>query len=202
MPQIPIEELKKDLIVRDRLKGHELTFHTTWGLFSPEKIDTGTRALLEAAVVGPRDTILDLGCGYGAIGIALAKLAPEGKTVMVDKDFVAVEYARKNAVLNGVAKNTETYLSNGFNQIPTGQRFKVIISNLPAKISKEFFWILFKETYDRLEPGGTFYVVTIAGLQRFIEKNFQIIFGNYNLIASQGTYFIAAATKPAATTGN
>ena len=63
---------------------------------------------------------------------------------------------------------------------------------------KEFFWILFKEAYDRLEADGTFYVVTIAGLQRFIEKNFTLIFGNYELIASQGTYFVAKATKKTA----
>ncbi|MBI2476376.1 MAG: class I SAM-dependent methyltransferase [Candidatus Taylorbacteria bacterium] len=192
MARIPIKELKKDIVLKTTLCGTPFTFHTTWGLFSPEKIDEGTMALLEHVVVKEGDAILDLGCGYGALGIPLAKLASGGTTHMVDKDFVAVEYAEKNALLNNV-KNVEVYLSNGFDQVPRDTRFDTIVSNLPAKISKEFFWILFEEARQRLSPGGTFYAVTIAGLRRFVERNFKTIFGNYELLASKGTYFVAKA---------
>lgn len=194
MPRIPIADLKKDIVLNTALRGMDFTFHTTWGLFSPEKIDEGTAMLLEKVAVKKTDNILDLGCGYGALGIPLARLAPRGVVHMIDKDFVAVNYAQKNALLNN-AKNTKTYLSNGFDQVPNGARFQTIVSNLPAKISKEFFWILFEEARKHLLPGGEFYVVTIAGLSRFVERNFKTIFGNYELLASKGTYFVARATN-------
>lgn len=196
MPTFPITDLKKDLILNTTLCGHSFTFATTWGLFSPEKIDEGSKTLLEHIEIKPdqRGAILDLGCGYGALGIPLAKLHPQATVHMIDKDFVAIEYAKKNALLNKTL-NTETYLSNGFDQIPEGTQFQTIISNLPAKISKEFFWILFQEAHDHLLPGGEFYVVTISGLSRFIEKNFTKIFGNYELLASKGTYFVAKTQK-------
>lgn len=194
MPQIPIEELKKDIVIKAKLHGLDFTFNTTWGLFSPEKIDEGTEMLTNNINPKEDDTILDLGCGYGPIGIALARLATKGKVHMTDKDFVAVEYAKKNAELNNTP-NAVAYLSNGFDQIPKETKFDIIVSNLPAKISKEYFWILFAEAKEFLKPGGLFYVVTIAGLQHFIEKNFRLIFGNYELLESKKTYFVAKATK-------
>ncbi|MSU55449.1 MAG: class I SAM-dependent methyltransferase [Candidatus Taylorbacteria bacterium] len=190
MPRIPIENLKKDIIINTNLRGVPFAFKTTWGLFSPEKIDEGTLMLLETINVKDGDNILDLGCGYGALGLPLAKLTPKGTITMVDKDFVAVEYAQKNALLNNIT-NSESYLSNGFDQIPKDKFFQTIVSNLPAKISKEFFWILFEEAKQHLAPGGEFYVVTISGLGRFIERNFKTIFGNYEMLANKGTYFVA-----------
>ena len=194
MPIIPITELKRDLEIKANLMGQNLIFKTTWGLFSPEKIDEGTEILLKKTEIKDGQKVLDLGCGHGPIGIRIAKTNPNSTITMIDKDFVAVDYAKKNAELNG-AKNTITYLSNGFDQIPKDQKFDVIISNLPAKISKEFFWILFAESYERLNRGGILYVVTIAGLQRFIQKNFEKIFGNYELLDSKKTYFVAKTIK-------
>ncbi|MES2087975.1 MAG: methyltransferase [Patescibacteria group bacterium] len=196
MPTIPITDLKKDLIFNATLRGLPFTFATTWGLFSPEKIDEGTKVLLEKIDLKENQTgeILDLGCGYGPLGIPLAKLYPNTTVHMIDKDFVAIAYAKKNAVQNS-ATNTQTYLSNGFDQVPKNIQFQTIVSNLPAKISKEFFWILFEEAHQHLLPGGEFYVVTISGLSRFIEKNFNKIFGNYELLANKGTYFVAKTTK-------
>lgn len=198
---IPIEELKKDLPIKAQLLGNSLEFKTTWGLFSPEAIDTGTEMLLDALekangdeAVKTKADILDLGCGYGPIGIALGKIATGGKIHLIDKDFVAVEYAKKNASLNGVA-NAECYLSNGFSAVPKGAKFDLIVSNLPAKISKEFFWILFAEASEHLKPGGQFVVVTIAGLEFFIKKNFEKIFGNYELLESGKGYFVARTVK-------
>ncbi len=196
MPKIPIEELKKDRAIRATIRGAVFDFRTTWGLFSPEKIDEGTLLLADVISVSENDTILDLGCGYGALGIPLAKSAPKGSVHMIDKDFVAIEYAKKNAELNSV-KNVSTYLSNGFDQVPKDIRFNTIVSNLPAKISKEFFWILFEEARERLAENGTLYVVTIAGLQRFTERNFKTIFGNYELLANKKTYFAAKAVNAA-----
>src|SRR5882762_9382555 len=95
-----IKQIKQDLVIETEIKGEFLKFYTIWGLFSPEKIDEGTSLLLKHVDVEQDSKILDLGCGYGAIGITLAKLAPRGNIHMVDKDFVAVGYSRKNAKAN------------------------------------------------------------------------------------------------------
>src|SRR6266404_1320700 len=112
-----ISQLKQDIVFTATLAGHTLVFHTTWGLFSPKAIDEGTDLLTHHLEIKPGAAVLDLGCGYGPLGLAAAKLAPSGTVDMVDKDFVAVDYANKNAELNQLS-NARAYLSNGFDQVP------------------------------------------------------------------------------------
>src|SRR6266581_4634656 len=95
-----IDQLKQDIEFKAKLKGREFTFRTTWGLFSPKTIDEGTQLLTDQLEIAPDADCLDLGCGYGPLGLVMANLAPNGTTHLVDKDFVAIEYARKNAELN------------------------------------------------------------------------------------------------------
>ena len=186
-----LRKLREDLVFSDRLRGELLSFHTTWGLFSPKGIDEGSRLLLDHLHVNPSDDTLDLGCGYGPLGLTLARLAPAGRSVLVDKDFVAVEYSRKNAALNGIT-NTEIFLSNGFDQV--GERcFDLIVSNLPAKTGKELYYLYFYDALVRLNPGGRLYVVTITGLRRFVQKAFTEVFGNYEKVKQGKTYTVALA---------
>jgi len=186
-----IERLRRDLLVEEELRGQRLTFATTWGLFSPKSVDTGTRMLLDHMDVGETDDTIDLGCGYGPIGLTLARLAPRGTSFLVDKDFVAVEYSRRNAVSNGI-RNIEILLSNGFDQVPSRQ-FDLVASNLPAKTGKEQYYLYFVDALSRLRLGGRFYVVTITGLRRFIERAFKEVFGNYTKVKQGKTYTVAMA---------
>ena len=185
-------EIPREVTFRETLRGTTLTFTSTWGLFSPEHIDEGTRLLLENVSVAPTDTILDLGCGYGAIGLTLARLVPHGRVHLVDKDFVAVEYAKRNARENHIS-NIEIYLSNGFSHVPKDTRFDTIVANLSAKASKEFFWILFADAKQFLKSGGTLTVVTISGLREFIKRNLTEIFGNYKKTAHSRQHVVASA---------
>jgi len=187
------EQYKQDLIFATELRGHRLQFQTTWGLFSPEHVDEGSRLLIDFVDVGQNDTTLDIGCGYGPIGITLAKESPRGKVHMVDKDFVAVEYAKRNVQLNNLA-NCEAYLSNGFSHVPSIQ-FDNIVSNLPAKVSNELFYILFRDAKRHLRPGGKFYVVTITGLRDYIKRSFREIFGNYDKLKQGQKYTVAMAVR-------
>ncbi|WP_018625391.1 class I SAM-dependent methyltransferase [Kangiella aquimarina] len=188
-----IAELKKDLSFKETLCDFPLQFKTTWGLFSPRNIDDGTVMLLKYMDIEPTDNCLDLGCGYGALGITMAKQAPQGQTLMVDKDFVAVDYANKNCQLNGVS-NATARLSNGFSAV-TEKNFNVICSNIPAKVGNELLYIFLQDAWDRLEPGGTFYVVTITGLRDFMKKAFKEIFGNYKKHKQGPAYTVASGTK-------
>jgi len=147
--------------------------------------------LLDHVEVRETDDTIDLGCGYGPIGLTLARLAPRGTSYLVDKDFVAVDFSRRNAIANGI-ENVEILLSNGFDQVPDRQ-FDLVVSNLPAKTGKEQYYLYFVDALRRLKPGGRCYVVTITGLRRFIERAFKEVFGNYAKVKQGKTYTVAMA---------
>ena len=188
-----IAELKQDLLIKDTLNGFPMSFNTTWGIFSPRAIDDGSIMLLKYLDVNSNDKCLDLGCGYGVLGLTMAKMAPQGKVLMVDKDYVAVDYANKNAMLNQT-QNAEARLSNGFSNVQENE-FNVIVSNIPAKVGNELLYIFLNDAYERLAPGGRFYVVTITGLRDFMKRAFKEVFGNYKKHKQGPAYTVASATK-------
>ena len=124
----------------------------------------------------------------------MAKLAPQGKVYMVDRDFMAIEYAKKNAELNGI-DNCEIFLSNAFNHIPDDVKFDVIASNLPAHVGKELLFLILSDARKRLKKRGRLYVVTIAGIRAFIKRNFTEVFGNYKKVKQGKAYTVALAIK-------
>jgi len=190
---LDFDRLRQDIVFSDDLMGHRFNFHTTWGLFSPKSIDEGSQLLLKYLEVKPNDRAIDLGCGYGPLGLSIARSAPQGSCLMVDKDFVAVEYANANAKRNGV-HNAEAMLSDGLQHVPK-QKFTLAVTNLPAKTSKEHYYLFFHDIYNQLEPGGRLYVVVISGLRRFIERAFNEVFGNHSKIKQGKSYTVAMAVK-------
>ncbi|MEJ2528547.1 MAG: methyltransferase [Gammaproteobacteria bacterium] len=186
-----LAKIRQDIVFSETLRGHTIKFNTTWGLFSPKGVDEGSRLLLDCIEINPDDDTLDLGCGYGPLGLTMAKLAPNGTSVLVDKDFVAVAYSNKNAQANGI-DNTKIFLSNGFDQVGD-MNFDLIVSNLPAKTGKELYYLYFYDALTRLNPGGRFYVVTISGLRKFVARAFQEVFGNYEKVKQGKTYTVALA---------
>ncbi|MDH3220533.1 MAG: class I SAM-dependent methyltransferase [Gammaproteobacteria bacterium] len=181
--------MRQDLLIEFR--GLEL--YTTWGLFSPRAIDDGSRLLLDHLELDEADDCLDLGCGYGVLGLSMARSAPRGHTLMVDKDFVAVAYAERNRVHNRI-ENASSLLSNGFDQVPR-QQFDVIVSNIPAKVGKEMLYIYLFDALAYLKPGGSFYIVTITGLRQFFKRGFSEVFGHYEKIKQGKTYTVARGIK-------
>ena len=187
------DELKEDIVFNAVLRGQRLTFHSTWGLFSPRSVDNGSYLLIEHIDLKDGQDTLDLGCGYGAMGLAIAKSCPGGIVHMVDTDFVAVDFARKNAELNGFA-NCKAYLSNAFSGVGR-VRFDNIVANLPAKVGKELLYIILSDAKDHLKPGGQLVVVTISGLKEFIKRNFREVFGNFEKIKQGRDHTVARAVK-------
>jgi len=189
-----IPELKKDIVLDVELLGSRFNLHTRWGVFSPRSIDDGTLLLLKYISADEDDVCLDLGCGYGPIGLALARQCHKGQVHMVDKDFVAVELANYNAKINNI-NNAKAYLSDAFIQVPSDIKFNKIISNIPAKVGREQLSIILYDAFDALESGGTITVVTINGLKDFIKNNFRSVFGNYKKIKQGQKYIVSQATK-------
>ena len=189
-----IAKLKKDIVLDIELFDSKLILHTRWGTFSPRAIDDGTKLLMKYFSADIDDICLDLGCGYGPIGLALAKHCSRGQIHMVDKDFVAVELANYNAKLNNIV-NAKAYLSDAFLQVPCDIKFNQIVSNIPAKVGREQLSIILYDALDALKPGGVITVVTINGLKDFIKNNFKSVFGNYKKIKQGQKYVISQAIK-------
>ena len=147
-----LEHLRKDIELDADLPGAHLQLNSTWGLFSPRAIDQGSRLLLAYLDVQQDDITLDMGCGYGPLGLAIAQQSVAGHVHLIDKDFVAVDYARANAQRNQL-DNTTIYLSNGFSAVPKDLSLSLVVSNLPAKVGNELFFITFYDAYQRFATG-------------------------------------------------
>lgn len=189
-----VDKLRTDQIIRAKLLGTPLTFHTTWGLFSPRAIDDGTLLLLDHLQVSNDEIVLDMGCGYGPLGLAIASQCPDGQVHMIDKDFVAIDYTAANAKRNSL-HNTHTYLSNGFSAVPQDLALSMVVSNLPAKVGNEMFYIYFYDALQRMQPGASIVVVTINGLRQFVKRAFTDVFGNYKKLKQGKNYTISMATR-------
>ncbi len=147
--------------------GEKFKFNAGETLFSTFDIDHGTDVLLRAIDMESPKTILDLGCGYGPIGIILAKKYPQSKVVMVDRDLLAVRYAKLNIEKNNV-QNAVVLGSVGMEQIKD-EKFDLIVSNIPAKIGDEAITEEFiLNPFKHLNPGGEFWFVVVNALNHLI----------------------------------
>lgn len=194
LDQKQLDEYRQDIKFTHRLCDKTLDYQTTWGIFSPREIDAGTQLLMKYIEINSDDDCFDLGCGYGPIGLTMAKLAPKGKTILVDKDFMAVEYSNKNAYKNNIT-NAKAMLSNGFQHIDPKQRFDVVASNVPAKVGKEMMSLMLHDAHKHLNDDGKLYLVTVNGLRQYMKRNLKEVFGNYKKIKQGPAYTIHLAVK-------
>lgn len=153
-----------------------LTLQSRHGLFSARAIDEGTALLLrELASVPAQLRVLDIGCGYGAIGLTLACRWPDASVTLIDADLRAVEAAQANIAANAIS-NARALLSPGLRDVD-GAPFDLIVSNLPAQAGNDALDELLLEAYDRLREGGTLVVVVVNGIRRYTQRRLDAIFG-------------------------
>ncbi len=135
--------------------GNELVFTTDAGVFSRDGLDKGTEALLNALPVPMEGRVLDLGCGWGPVGVALGKKYPALEIVMTDINQRAAELARRNLAANGV--QAQVVQGDGFAAVEGS--FDAILTNPPIRAGKAVIYALFREARARLNPGGALYIV-------------------------------------------
>ncbi len=176
------------------LLGNELLFTTDNGVFSKNRVDYGSRVLLEAfnADKTPAGPWLDLGTGYGPIGLALAKQWPERQVTMVDVNELALALARQNAVANQI-ENVEIKSSDIYANVT--QRYAAIITNPPVRAGKQVVTTMLEEAALHLLPGGTLTVV----LQKkqgapSAKKHMTETFGNCQILKKDKGYYILEST--------
>ena len=135
------------------LWGRQVELNTAAGVFSPDGLDRGTAVLLrESPVPTGSPTLLDLGCGYGPIALALALHCPEARIDAVDVNERALELCRENGAALGVADRVQVLLPEKVDQ---ARRYDEIWSNPPIRIGKHALHELLLTWLPRLKPGGT-----------------------------------------------
>ncbi len=136
-------------------RGANLAFTTDAGVFSRGEVDFGTNALLNALPEEMSGRVLDLGCGWGAVGISVGKRYPACRIVMSDVNRRALSLAQQNAEKNGVA--AQTIESNGCESIEGP--FDYILTNPPIRAGKQVIYKMFADCAKLLRPQGALYLV-------------------------------------------
>ncbi|MBS3128868.1 class I SAM-dependent methyltransferase [Candidatus Woesearchaeota archaeon] len=176
------------------LHGNTLTFLTASGVFSLKKIDKGSALLIEYSQIPEQaKTILDLGCGYGAVGIALAKAFPEKEVLMNDVNERAVFLCQKNIKKNNL-ENAKVVISDGFEKI--NKNFDVILLNPPQTAGKKVCEKLMEESFHHLNEKGTLQIV--ARHQKggkSLSEHMKNVFGNLDILAKGGGYRVYISKK-------
>jgi 16S rRNA (guanine1207-N2)-methyltransferase len=177
-----------------KLRGKDLTFVTDAGVFSKKEIDFGSKLLIETMIVDRNDSVLDVGCGYGPIGISAAFLADQGRVTMIDINERAVLLSRDNAKLNGLS-NVTVQQSDLLAQV-LEHKFNCILTNPPIRAGKTIVHDIFVQAYDALVPGGHLWVVIQKkqGAPSAFAK-LASLFGNVVEVTKDKGYRIFKATK-------
>ena len=174
------------------LLGQSMRFKTDRGVFSKNGIDYGSRVLLENYQPESAKSLLDVGCGYGTLGLTLAKKFDLDVT-MVDVNSRALDLCRQNAIDNAVS-NSKIELSNIYESV--SEKYDAIISNPPIRAGKEVVHEILAGAFGHLNDGGHLTIVIqkkqgAPSAQKKIEE----VFGNCQLVARDKGYFILRSYK-------
>lgn len=137
--------------------GNHFKFLTDNGVFSKDGLDFGSRLLLEVIPRGEvGGKILDMGCGYGVLGIILARMTSK-KVDMVDVNHRALHLSKRNAKLNGVSDLVSIFESDCYSNV--SEKYSTIVTNPPIRAGKKIVYDIVMNARNYLEDGGNLYLV-------------------------------------------
>ena len=175
-------------------RGNKLKYLVDNGVFSKDRVDFGTNVLLQnLPIFKDNSKVLDVGCGYGAIGLPVAKSNKTILVEMVDVNLRAVELVKENIRINK-AFNAMVYESNLYDNVKG--EFDYIISNPPIRAGKKIVFGVVDDGFNHLVDGGEIYVVIQKkqGAPSLL-KEMELVFGNAEIIAKESGYFIIKSIK-------
>ncbi len=186
-------------VIQSRMHGMDFFFTTDSEVFSKKFLDFGSRTLLEATITDltecekKKGRLLDLGCGYGPIGIIMKRVFPSMEVTMVDINNRALELARENAENNSV-KCVDVHQSDGCSNVEG--LYDVVLTNPPVRAGKQTVFSFYDGAFEHMAEGGRLYVV----LQKkqgapSSEKYLLEKFGNCDVIARESGYWIMRSVK-------
>ncbi len=181
----------------ENVEGKNFTFNSCNDVFSKNCVDYGTKVLIKTIIKNSSKftgTILDVGCGYGALSIILEKYLNDAKFTLIDVNSTAVELANKNKVLNKSLNIDNIFISDLYSNV--NNTFDHIISNPPIKTGKQVLIDLITQGYGLLNKNGSMTLV--------IKKNYgadsakklmESIFGNSEVLERDKGYYILYSKK-------
>ena len=174
-------------------RGHGLNFMTDAGVFSKGELDVGSRLLLDALPALSGD-VLDLGCGWGAIGIAIAKANKNANVTMADVNHRALGLCRDNCTRNGVT--AEVIESDGMAEV-MGRRFDAVVTNPPIRAGKQVIYKMFADAAISLKAEGALYLVIRKqqGAESCV-KYLKTLFNEVEKLDKSAGFWVLKATEP------
>jgi 16S rRNA (guanine1207-N2)-methyltransferase len=177
------------------LRGHQFTFTADHGVFSKKEVDFGSRLLIETFTEPDIEgDFLDVGCGYGPIGLAFAKDFPHRTVEMIDINERAIELAIINKQRNQI-DNARIYISDLFSNVGE-KKFAAIVTNPPIRAGKSIVHSIFEQSLNYLLPQGELWVVIQKkqGAPSALEK-IQSLFPEVDVVTKKKGYYIIKAKK-------
>jgi len=180
--------------IRTHLRGKPFHFITASSVFSVKRVDPGTRILIENMTLPETGCVLDIGCGYGAVGIVVAKLNPELHVVLTDLNRRAVLLAKQNAEMNGVS-NVE--VKHGSFYAPVKEFcFDAVLSNPPVSAGMETVEAIIRGAPVVMTSKASFQMVVRSKIgKKTLPQVFIEAFGNFKISAIESGYRILFAEK-------
>ncbi|MBQ8312724.1 MAG: class I SAM-dependent methyltransferase [Clostridia bacterium] len=174
-------------------RGHGLNFMTDAGVFSKGELDQGTRLLLDALPALTGD-VLDLGCGWGAIGVSIAKANPACRVVMADVNRRALQLSRDNLERN---KTTAEVIESDGMAAVLDRSFDAVITNPPIRAGKQVIYKMFADSAAHLKEGGALYLVIRKqqGAESCV-KYLKTLFGEVEKLDKSGGFWVLKASEP------
>jgi 16S rRNA (guanine1207-N2)-methyltransferase len=174
-------------LVRTNLCGKPFEFLTSSSVFSKRKVDSGTRLLIETMVLPQTGNVLDIGCGYGAVGIAAATFNPRLHVVMTDVNMRAVRLARQNVELNKVV-NAEVRFGHLYEPVED-LTFNCVLSNPPISAGMETVKAVVEQSPAVMAPKASFQMVIRSKIgAKTLPTLFNETFGNCRIVARESGY--------------
>ena len=176
------------------LRGRSFQFLTSSGVFSRKEIDLGTRVLVEAMTLPDKGNILDLGCGYGVVGIVAATINPKLTIVMTDMNRRATRLAMENVKLNRV-RNAE--VRTGYLYEPVKNViFDTVLSNPPVSAGMETVKAIVRGAPTVMKDSAMFQMVIRSKIgAKTLPAFFMEVFGNFNILERKSGYRVLAAER-------
>lgn len=181
-------------LIQTYLRGRPFEFLTSSGIFSRDRIDLGTRLLIECMILPEKGCVLDIGCGYGPVGIAAATFKPDLQVVMADVNRRAVWLARQNTIKYSLS-NVEVRQGNLYNAIKD-LVFDCILCNPPVSAGMETIRTIVCEAPKHMTKRSTLQMVVrskVAGkrLRAFFEE----AFGSVEVLARESGYRVLISRR-------
>ena len=173
--------------------GKVINFRVDLGVFSKDRVDFGSNTLLQSLPKFNNEKILDIGCGYGTIGLSIAKAFPKTNVTMIDVNKRAIELSKTNILLNNI-NNSIVFESNTYENI--SEKYDYIISNPPIRAGKKVVHDICLNAINYLNDNGkAIFVIQKKQGAESLKKGMLEVYSNVEVLNKVNGYFIFQGTK-------